>query len=85
MDSFSASETYSSYTYWHSEPATNIFEEEMRKDVEEIANRQKSTKSNPKNKGSTATTPTPTTAIVKANSDKLLAIVPVTEIAVKRA
>jgi hypothetical protein len=57
MDSFSASETYSGYTYWREEPAHDAFEDEMRADLEEIARRQKAMKSNSKTKGTPATTP----------------------------
>ncbi|CAF0887157.1 unnamed protein product [Rotaria sordida] len=93
MDSFSASETYSVYTYWREEPAMDPFEDEMRAQLEEIEKRQKPTKSNTKNKGSAATTPTsgilpkttPTTTIVKPAGEKLLTIAQATENTVKRA
>jgi len=96
MDSFSASETYSVYTYWREESATDSYEDEMRAQLEEIAKRQKAAKSNTKNKGTTgsaATTPTsgvlpkttPTTTILKPGGDKLLTIAQATENTVKRA
>jgi hypothetical protein len=98
MDSFSASETYSIYTYWREEPAVDSFEVEMRAQLEEIAQRQKTTKSNVKNKttttGSAATTPTvtgilpkttPTTTVLKPGGDKLLTLAQATENTVKRS
>jgi hypothetical protein len=91
MDSFSASETYSVYTYWREEAATDAYEEEMRAELAEIARRQKSTKSNTKSKGTTAaTTPTSTIPpklmkIVKPGGEKLLTITQATENTVKRA
>jgi len=99
MDSFSASETYSIYTYWREEPAVDSFEVEMRAQLEEIAQRQKATKSNVKNKtttttGSAATTPTvtgilpkttPTTTVLKPGGDKLLTLAQATENTVKRS
>lgn len=80
MDSFSASETYSVYTYWRDEPTVNLFEEEMNAQVKEIAQRQKPTKSNAKTKGTT-----PTTTVVKPGGEKLLTIAQATENTVKRA
>jgi len=59
MDSFSASETYSVYTYWRDEPAVDSYEEEMRIQLEKIAQQQKAAKSNAKTKGST----TPTSSV----------------------
>jgi hypothetical protein len=56
MDSFSASETYSIYTYWRQEPLHDAFEDEMRAELEEIARRQQAAKSSGKTKG-TSTTP----------------------------
>ncbi|CAF4478961.1 unnamed protein product, partial [Rotaria sp. Silwood2] len=93
MDSFSASETYSVYTYWREEPAIDLFEDEMRAELEEIAKRQKTTKINTKTKTPTVTTPTsgilpkttPTTTIVKSGGEKLLTIAQATENTVKRA
>ncbi len=97
MDSFSASETYSIYTYWREEPAVDSFEVEMRAQLEEIAKRQKTMKSNVKNKttttGSAAATPTttgilpkttPTTTVLKSGGDKLLTLAQATENTVKR-
>jgi len=91
MDSFSASETYSVYTYWRDEPVINSFEEEMRAELEEIAKKQKATKSNTKTKVPTTPTsgvapkPTPTTTVVKSGGEKLLTIAQATENTVKRA
>ncbi|CAM4785326.1 unnamed protein product [Rotaria magnacalcarata] len=92
MDSFSASETYSGFTYWHSEPSIDLFKDEMCTDLQEIAKKQKAAKSNSKNKGSTATTPTsstvqkttPRTTTVKSNADKSLTTVQSIEHSVKR-
>jgi hypothetical protein len=63
MDSFSASETYSVYTYWREEPMIHSYEEEIREELEKIAKRQKSNKVNVKQKAisSTSTVTTPTT------------------------
>ncbi len=79
MDSFSASETYSVYTYWRDEIATDPFEDEMRTQLEEIAKRQKPTKSNTKTKGTT-----PTTTVLKPGGEKLLTLAQATENTVKR-
>ena len=92
MDSFSASETYSVYTYWREEPNNDIFEEEMRKELEEIARRQRATKSNSKTKSTPATTPTtsvppkttPTTTVLRSGGEPLLTIAQATENTVKR-
>jgi hypothetical protein len=83
MDSFSASETYSVYTYWREEPGTDLFEDEMKAELEQIAKRQKATKSNTKTKGSTATTPT--TTVLKPGGEKLITLAQATENTVKRA
>ncbi|CAF3398659.1 unnamed protein product [Rotaria socialis] len=48
MDSFSGSESYSSFTYWREQPTMDTFEDEMRKNLEDIKVREKS-----KGKGST--------------------------------
>jgi len=67
MDSFSSGETYSLYTYWRDEPPVDQFEEEMRAELAEIAQRQKATKSNAKKKsinGISSVTTTPTTAVL---------------------
>ena len=88
MDSFSASETYSSFTFWRDEPVTDPFEEEMRAHLEEIAER---TRPKPKGKsgGSTAATgalpkTTPTTTVIKPGGEKLLTIAQATENTVKK-
>lgn len=86
MDSFSASETYSVYTYWREEPAMDPYEEEMRTQLKEIAEKQKTSKSNTKNKGTSGSTATtPTTTITKPSGEKLLTIAQATENTVKRA
>ncbi len=93
MDSFSASETYSVYTYWREEPAHDKFEEEMRADLAEIARRQKPKKSNSKTKGTPATTPvtpappkiTQPTTVLKSGGEPLLTIAQATENNVKRS
>lgn len=98
MDCFSAGETYSLYTYWREEPAVDQYEEDMRAELEELAQRQKANKSNAKKKSltntsSAASTPTtgalpkttPTTTVVKPNGEKLLTIAQATENTVKRA
>lgn len=71
MDSFSASETYSVYTYWREEIAHDAFEEEMKAELKEIEQRQKPKKANAKTKATTPTAAaappppaTPTTAPV---------------------
>ncbi|CAF4686306.1 unnamed protein product, partial [Rotaria magnacalcarata] len=48
MDSFSGSESYSAFTYWREQPAIDPFEDEMRRNLEDIKAREKS-----KGKGST--------------------------------
>jgi hypothetical protein len=83
MDSFSASESYSVYTYWREEPPSDSFEDEMRAELAEIARRQKATKANTKTKGSTVTTPT--TIVLKPGGEKLLTLAQATEKTVKRA
>ena len=100
MDSFSASENYSFYTYWREEPVMDSVEDEMRKHLEDLAKRQKSSKSNGKQKSVAAvptlaasTTPTtgtlpkttPTTTVLKPGGEKLLTIAQATENTVKRA
>ena len=87
MDSFSASETYSVYTYWREEAAVESFEDEMKAELEQIAKRQKATKSNTKTKGSTAAAAatTPTTTVLKPGGEKLLTLAQATENTVKRA
>ena len=99
MDSFSASENYSFYTYWREEPVMDSVEDEMRKQLEEIAKRQKTSKAKGKPKraaavsSSAASTPTtgilpkttPTTTIVKPSGEKILTIAQATENTVKRA
>jgi hypothetical protein len=87
MDSFSA---------WREEPPHDLFEVEMLKELEEIAQRQKITKPKTKSKetsASAATTPTtvilpkttPTTTVLKSDGEKLLTLAQATENTVKRA
>lgn len=91
MDSFSASETYSVYTYWREETKADAYEDEMRAALEEISTKQKqkqkSTKTNSKTKTSSTTTTTTTTKptiVTKTDDDKLLTIAQVTDKNVKR-
>ena len=96
MDLFSASETYSVYTYWREEALIDPFEKEMQAELAEIAKRQKPAKSSAKSKAtstSATTTPTtgilpkttPTTTVLKPGGDKLLTLAQATENTVKRA
>jgi len=87
MDSFSASESYSSFTFWREEPITNdSLEDEMREHLEEMARREKS-------KGKVRTTPTkgvlpkatPTTTVIKPGGDKMLTLAQATENTVKKS
>jgi hypothetical protein len=84
MDSFSASECYSSFTFWRDEPIMDSLEDEMREQLEDMARRQKT-------KGKGATTPTgvlpkttPTTTVIKPGGEKLLTIAQATENTVKK-
>ncbi|CAF1434877.1 unnamed protein product [Rotaria sordida] len=82
MDSFSASESYSSFTFWRKEPIIDSLENEMRQHVEEMLARQKS-----KGKGSTSGSPpktTPTTTLTKGAGEKVLTIAQATENTVKK-
>ena len=86
MDSFSASEAYSSFTFWREEPPSNEgLEDEMREHLEAMAKRQKS-----KGKGTTTPTSgqlpktTPTTALTKSNGEKVLTLAQATENTVKK-
>ena len=94
MDSFSDSETYSGYTYWHEEPATDLFEDEMCAQLEEMSRQQKAAKSNTKNKGRRGTiasasvsgvlpTTTSTTTTMKLGNEKLLTLAQATENTIK--
>jgi hypothetical protein len=86
MDSFSASESYSSFTFWREVPIMGSLEDEMRKDLEEMAKAQKS-------KGKLPSTPTsgvlpkttPTTTVIKPGGEKLLTLAQATENTVKKA
>ncbi|CAF1425958.1 unnamed protein product [Adineta steineri] len=88
MDSFSASESYSSFTFWRDEPAIDSLENEMREHLEEMSKRQKS-------KGKSVTTPTtpgaalpkttPTTTVTKSGGEKLLTLAQATENTVKKS
>jgi hypothetical protein len=84
MDSFSASESYSSFTFWREEPTVDSFEDEMREHLEEMARRQKT-------KGKGLPTPTtgvppkttPTTTVIKPGGEKLLTLAQATKNTVK--
>jgi hypothetical protein len=86
MDSFAASESYSSFTFWRDEPSTDSFEDEMKAHLEEMSKRQKT-----KGKGS-ASTPTagglpkttPTTTVIKPGGEKVLTLAQATENTVKK-
>lgn len=93
MDSFSASETYSMYTYWREDIAGDAFEEEMKAELQEIERRKKATKSSSKSKATPAATPTtapvlprttPTTTVLGTSGEPLLTIAQATENTVKR-
>jgi len=85
MDSFSACESYSSFTFWRDEPIMDLLEDEMREQLKEMAKRQKT-------KGKGATTPTtgalpkttPTTTVIKPGGEKLLTLAQATENTVKK-
>jgi hypothetical protein len=84
MDSFSACESYSSFTFWRDEPIMDSLEDEMREQLKEMAKRQKT-------KGKGATTPTgalpkttPTTTVIKSGGEKLLTLAQATENTVKK-
>jgi phosphatidate phosphatase LPIN len=86
MDSFSASESYSSFTFWRDEPNGDSFENEMRTHLEEMSKRQKT-----KGKGSTGTPATgalskttPTTTVIKSGGEKMLTLAQATENTVKK-
>ena len=85
MDSFSASEAYSSFTFWRPEStADDGLEAEMRQQLNEIASRQK-----PKRKVG-ATTPTTgalpkTTTVTKRSGEKLLTLAQANENTVKKS
>ena len=82
MDSFSASETYSSFTFWRNEPATDSFDEEMRQHLAEMNRPQKSKGKVPK----TGVLPktTPVTTVIKPGGEKVLTIAQATENTVKK-
>lgn len=79
MDSFSASETYSVYTYWREETKTDPYEDEMRAALEAITQKQKS---NSKKKSSTPLTKP--TVVTSDSGDKLVTIAQMTDKNVKR-
>lgn len=82
MDSFSASESYSSFTFWRDEPVNDPFEEEMGAHLAEIAQRQKS-----KGKGATTgavSKTTPVTTVTKPGGEKMFTIAQATENTVKK-
>jgi hypothetical protein len=84
MDSFSASESYSSFTFWRHEPPADSLEDEMREHLEEMARKQKA-----KGKGlptpTTGVSPktTPTTTVIKPGGEKLITIAQATKNTVK--
>lgn len=85
MDSFSASESYSSFTFWRQEPIVDSLEAEMAEIIKEMNKRQKT-------KGKTAGTPTsgvlpkttPTTTVTKPGGEKLITIAQATENTMKK-
>ncbi|CAF3544133.1 unnamed protein product [Rotaria sp. Silwood1] len=85
MDAFSASEEYSSFTFWRNQPTIDSLEDEMRQHVDEIQIRQKT-----KGKGSStiqmSSSPkaTPTTTLTKGAGEKVLTIAQATENTVKK-
>ncbi|UJR14755.1 hypothetical protein I4U23_001745 [Adineta vaga] len=87
MDSFSASETYSSFTFWRDEPAMDTFDEEMLQQLAAMTPRQKSKGKSPTLPVTTGVLPktTPTTTVIKPGGEKLLTIAQATENTVKKA
>ena len=77
MDSFAASESYSSFTFWRDEPNTDSFEDEMQAHLEEMSKRQKT-------KGKSTPTTTPTTTVIKPGGEKVLTLAQATENTVKK-
>lgn len=85
MDSFAASESYSSFTFWRDEPVVSVFEEEMRAALEEMTPRPKSKGKSPVAAAAGALPKTtPTTTVTKAGGEKLLTIAQATENTVKK-
>ncbi|CAF4658696.1 unnamed protein product, partial [Rotaria socialis] len=85
MDSFSASESYSSFTFWREEAKINPFEAEMRSHLEEINARQKSKgKSSTQQLTGVSPKATSTTTATK-NGEKLSTTTQATENTVKKA
>jgi len=84
MDSFSASETYSVYTYWREETKTDAYEDEMRAALDEISSKQKQKQKSTKTKTSSTTKTTKPTVVTKTDDDKLITIAQVTDKNVKR-
>jgi hypothetical protein len=82
MDSFSASESYSSFTFWRDEPAIASIEDEMREHLEEMSKRQKTKGKGPPTP--TATASTKTTTVIKPGGEKLLTLAQATENTVKK-
>ena len=88
MDSFSASESYSSFTFWRQEPVIDdCLENEMRKNLDEMARKQKSKGKRPVTPTTTGTISktTPTTTVTKPGGDKLLTIAQANENTVKKS
>ena len=86
MDSFSASETFSSFNFWRDEPKhSDSLEDEMRAHLAEMVTRQKSKsgKGNVPSGSGVLPKTTPTTTVVKDSGEKLLTIAQATENTVK--
>ena len=85
MDSFSASETYSSFTFWREEPIMDSLEDEMRQHLEEMNKRQKTKGKNlPSPTTGALPNTTPTTTVIKPGGEKLLTIAQATKNTVKK-
>lgn len=87
MDSFSASESYSSFTFWRHEPNPDSFEDEMRAHLEEMSKRQKSKGKGPVGTpatGGVLPKTTPTTTVIKPGGEKMLTLAQATENTVKK-
>jgi hypothetical protein len=83
MDSCSASEVYSSFTFWRDQPVTtDSIEIEIREQINEIRQQQKS-----RGKGSVSSTSSPPNATVtsKSRTDKQLANAQATDTTVKKS
>jgi len=86
MDSFSASESYSSFTFWRDEPSIASIEDEMREHLEEMSKRQKTKGKAPATPTASASTKTtPMTTVIKPGGEKLLTLAQATENTVKKS